>query len=122
MTLCDRCVDPGMCCKDIRLSYNHPGITKLEVMAWLASVHCEEFNIGLPFIPDIRSLNPLFRVDHDVPLCPIEMTWTYQCINLTEDGRCGDYENRPQLCRDHKPGHHQPCIMNHYPCPVFVEE
>lgn len=25
------------------------------------------------------------------------------CVNLMEDGRCGDYENRPQVCRGFKP-------------------
>jgi len=25
-----------------------------------------------------------------------------RCTRLTEDGRCGDYENRPEICRDYE--------------------
>jgi hypothetical protein len=60
-TLCDRCIDPGACCKDIRLSYAHPGITKLEVLAWMASCWPADGEIGLPFIPDQRVPMTYFR-------------------------------------------------------------
>jgi Fe-S-cluster containining protein len=34
------------------------------------------------------------------------------CPNLTLDGRCGDYENRPYACMHYKPGTDPLCIMH----------
>ena len=35
---------------------------------------------------------------------------TFNCVNLTKDGRCGDYENRPWLCRVFEPGEGPLCV------------
>lgn len=116
MTICDRCVDPGSCCREIRLSHKVAAITKLEVLAWLASCLPGSNEIGLPFIPEYQG--QFFNYDGLDP-CPFPVDWVYSCINLTSDGRCGDYENRPNLCRIFRAGIHKPCSMHHYPCPSF---
>lgn len=38
--------------------------------------------------------------------------WTWECTQLQPNGRCGIYENRPQLCRDFAPGEGPLCV--HY--------
>ena len=105
--LCAHCGDPGMCCRDIRLPVGgqdlHSMNTALEVLVWLATIkHADPWmgNTGLPFLPD--------RKDEDG-------WWVLQCPRLTPEGRCGDYENRPWLCRTHTPGVHWPCIMTKTP-------
>lgn len=37
--------------------------------------------------------------------------WVFwSCKNLTPEGRCGDYENRPELCRTYEPGQDLLCV------------
>lgn len=52
---------------------------------------------GLPFVPGEQ------RPDG---------TWAYACYNLGSDGRCTDYENRPDLCRRYVAGSDGLCV--HY--------
>lgn len=39
-------------------------------------------------------------------------TWSFNCKNLLPNGRCGDYENRPDLCRRFEPASGPLCV--HY--------
>ncbi len=82
---CDGCWVPGHCCKGFQLGDTSLG-TGLEVLA-----KCAEF--GLPFVPTGE------RVVYDEDgegVTRAEMT----CPLLDEDGRCSDYEHRPDLCRE----------------------
>ena len=36
--------------------------------------------------------------------------WKLWCVNLTSEGRCGDYDHRPALCRDFEPGQNSLCV------------
>ncbi len=38
--------------------------------------------------------------------------WQYWCPVLRRDGRCGDYANRPAVCRVMIPGTGKPCCYN----------
>ena len=99
-SLCENCGDPGRCCKDIKLTRKaFGGITKLECLVILATIEHPDphmLNTGLPFLPEY--------VGEDEQ-------WRFSCPRLREDGRCGDYENRPNLCRTFVPGAHHPCVM-----------
>lgn len=114
MSLCDQCAVPGMCCREIRLSTSYiagpEGTTALEALAWLAACVPSEGELGLPFLPLRRELHPL-----GIPLgwtdCPVVHEWVFSCPILAPDGRCGDYENRPNLCRTFEPGTDEPCAM-----------
>lgn len=106
--LCGNCGDPGRCCREIRLfsgndwAFRNAG-TRLEAMVALATVgHDDPWmgNIGLPFIAE--------RKDADG-------YWVMSCVNLTPEGRCGDYEGRPYLCRLFEPGTQFPCAMSVLP-------
>ena len=90
----------GACCRNIRLNVNLSCLTKLEIMVVMATYyHVDEWmgNTGTPFIPE-------YKTEDD--------GWRFSCPRLTEEGTCGGYENRPNLCRIFVPGYHQPCAMN----------
>lgn len=84
MSLCELCPRPGRCCSGFELNGGDIGLhaTELEVSTTLAE-------LGFPFF------HPLWRKP--------DGAWLSWCDRLTKDGRCGDYENRPQLCRDYQP-------------------
>lgn len=103
--LCAHCPDPGLCCRGIKL-YSGLGArslggaeTVLEGLVWLATVHHEDpwmGHQGLPFLPESRDADG---------------GWSLSCPRLTPEGRCGDYENRPRLCRTYEPGRDAPCAL-----------
>ena len=103
MSLCDLCPRPGRCCSGFELNGGKfgEGKTALEIGADLARTQDidDEGNvlgIGLPFLP-------LFlRSDGH---------WHFWCPNLTREGRCGDYENRPWACRHYQPLADHLCAM-----------
>lgn len=40
------------------------------------------------------------------------VTYAYSCPELLPNGRCGIYENRPNVCRDYKPGTDALCVFS----------
>lgn len=113
--LCDACSNPGHCCTGIYLNYggHTPAVTAettLEAMVQLASFVSEDCNerptVGFPF-------QPLYKAPHG--------SWKLWCVNLTKDGRCGDYDNRPMLCKTYQPGQDGLCVM-HTPVKVTRDE
>lgn len=120
MSLCDRCVDPGHCCRSIHLSHGPLfGASKLEALAWVASAQPAQGELGLPFIPE-RVKAPSFEGQRRC------LEWEYSCPNLDETtGRCKDYNNRPKLCRSFRPGYEKPCAMygkQSAPCDFLLKE
>lgn len=106
-----------MCCRDIRLSVKINFRNKLEALAWIATVWPAEGELGLPFIPDKPILARYWdtgpgTLPYDAT-SPLEVEWLWQCIYIEPDGRCGNYEHRPNLCRTFYPGWDKPCIMYH---------
>lgn len=59
----------------------------------------------LPFIP----LDTYASTAADAMPGYVGIRW--QCKNLTPEGRCGDYENRPNLCRIYEPGEDRLCAV-----------
>jgi len=102
-SLCDRCRSPGRCCTGLALSATGAGPDwmrgrhSLEVYAALATAWHGEGKLGLPFLPLMR------REDG---------TWRFWCPVLGRDGRCGDYANRPDLCRAYEAGSDRLCAMH----------
>jgi len=102
--LCGSCPDPGSCCRDIRLWSGNDhvfggAVTRLDALVALATVeHSDPWmgNVGLPFVPERRDADGM---------------WVLSCPRLTPEGRCGDYEGRPTLCRSHVAGLAEPCGM-----------
>lgn len=85
MTVCDSCRKPGHCCRDFVLN------VPIQLDNWEEYATQRMAELGLPFEP-VRlaspgaSSNPAYQV-------------RYSCPRLSPDGRCTDYENRPQVCK-----------------------
>jgi Fe-S-cluster containining protein len=75
------CQSCGKCCKDIYLAHGGKALTRIEDFTRLKAKN-----------PEYRSFVP---VDND------EEGLLFRCINLTEDNRCADYDNRPYFCRSY---------------------
>ncbi len=110
MSACDTCPKPGFCCRDIRL-HNAKGD---ELTTWLDEGHgaaqIQLLAAGLPFIADRVAESWRAPADADQPGREYG-AWFYQCPNLLPNGRCGDYENRPQVCRKFQPGDGINCVL-----------
>ena len=101
MSLCDSCREPGHCCKRLFLSRESSGpVTEWTPLHALARMAAE----WLPFI--LQGERLAYQTPEGAHYSHFAMT----CPLLTSDGRCGDYEHRPQLCRDFEPGSTPLCI------------
>jgi Fe-S-cluster containining protein len=51
-----------------------------------------------------------------MPFLPAEQDengeWRFACPLLGADGRCTDYERRPQICRNYEPGQDGLCALH----------
>lgn len=97
--LCDNCKRPGACCCGFDI--NHSDLnslqTPLEVMVEMATR-------GLPFMPLLRRTAGIPNAEWAV--------WRFWCPILDlQTGRCGDYANRPALCRTYESGSDRLCSM-----------
>lgn len=100
MSLCDTCPRPGACCHGFPLSRSLPIAEGVGAAIGLCAKE------GLPFYPiGTFDDDPKYRGAH-WPVPDGEQIWTFACTNLTAEGRCGDYENRPLLCRIYTPLSH----------------
>lgn len=87
MSACDSCWRPGHCCNGFVLTGSESGEF---TGAWSPLALLAELAMnGLPFLPLALTSKGF---------------WRFWCPMLGADGRCTDYENRPQLCRDYEPG------------------
>jgi Fe-S-cluster containining protein len=104
MSVCDSCPKPGSCCKGFTLNNgrNSPGFPERD---WMARGTEYAARHGLPFIP----LETYVSEHPDQVDGYVGIRWT--CKNLTPEGRCGDYENRPNLCRIYEPGQDKLCAV-----------
>lgn len=117
MSLCDQCTKPGNCCKELVLtSNNFNGNVWAENWKQQAIDAVSQHIENSPFVPirlrlaEGESRDPAAKAPYGTVL--------WSCTRLTPEGRCGDYENRPQLCREYEAGSDRLCAM-HVP---FVAE
>ena len=108
MSLCDGCYSPGACCKRLRLYREEDGQTGY-LTFWDDTPVQEQTKDwdDFPFVPLDR-----VRTDTDAESGRTYSTWEFSCPKLLPSGRCGDYENRPALCRRYEPGSDPLCV--HY--------
>jgi len=109
MNACDSCRDPGHCCRSFHIPRHFkPEQTREEIRELLRKGldgferKCE----SVPFEPLIRS--NLYGEEGATE--PYSVTWSFSCPMLKTDGRCGIYEDRPQVCRNYEAGTDQICI------------
>lgn len=101
-TLCDVCMDPGHCCRDLPLRGGPEGPNGERVDSPMSYERAEHFVMsqGLPF-------RPLYRDDQG--------RWRWGCTALDQrTGRCTIYENRPHVCQIYDPGCDSLCV-HHVP-------
>lgn len=105
MSLCDKCYAPGTCCKWLTLETGDDH----QLVIWddedPAVVLKERHH--LPFEPVKRQGQWM-----DEKTGKTYSSWYWRCPILLPDGRCGDYENRPDLCRRFEPASGPLCV--HY--------
>lgn len=104
MSTCDTCISPGACCRSFPIPSIPRYYTALQVMVYMATYAPSANKLpGLPFI------NPRKEVIAG------EECWVVSCSLVTEDGLCGDYENRPYWpCGSYEPGQ-DPLCAHHVP-------
>lgn len=105
MSLCDQCYAPGACCRGFSLSGVDGGKTYW-IDAGLEGVLEQLRAAGLP------DFTPTVEVDRwvDEESGREYAYFKFACRALMPDGRCGNYENRPELCRTYEPGSDPICV------------
>lgn len=94
---CDTCRSPGICCRGFVLSMGY-----FRENDWREQVQAKLDQHGLPFIP-VRVL-PRGYIEEGAVI-PV-----FDCPLLGADGRCSDYDQRPDLCRTFEPGSDGLCV------------
>jgi Fe-S-cluster containining protein len=105
MTACDTCRVPGFCCTNIRL-FTPSGEFTIWDTDEPGQALRERQPEPLPFLP-LAKLRT-FKAPEGA-----YSTWGWTCTRLTAEGRCGDYENRPALCRSFVPIEDLRCLMRY---------
>lgn len=104
---CDTCSRPGSCCKGFVLS------TLFSPANWEHDATPRLAQFGVPF----------FRVVEAVRSVGDGMVGVRcDCDRLGADGRCTDYENRPDVCRNYDPLSDALCIEFVGPLPIPYPE
>lgn len=100
MSLCDTCTTPGACCQGFVLNID------FDAERWREDSERQMVNYGVPF----------FKATHPHPSGPDgrpdRTAVMFTCERLGPDGRCTDYYNRPQTCRDFAAGSDALCAMH----------
>ena len=107
MSLCDRCYHPGHCCKRIPLNtvFSLSGDIKEQLL------NLEKDN------PNEGPLSSFIPIEVDkLQSTPEQLEagygrYLFSCTNLLPSGRCGNYENRPALCRRYQPQRDKLCVF-----------
>lgn len=90
-SLCGTCPRPGSCCKGFVLNRVFPeGADEQEVQTFLDEQ-------GFPFAP-LRQEEESREGDGE------GRRWVFDCPELLPSGRCGIYDQRPEVCRIFEPG------------------
>lgn len=88
MSICNSCRTPGNCCKGFGLNLNIPK---------------ENWEYELDIRLKVNKIQ--FLVPRRAPFYDTEHTLGFQfdCSLLDSNGRCSNYESRPQMCKDYQP-------------------
>jgi Fe-S-cluster containining protein len=106
MSACDTCPKPGACCTDFHLN-----IGSFPKDTWKEDAQEKLISVGLPFFfPKRLAVEGRETADQPVEANGLVLI-RYGCTRLTPEGRCGDYENRPQLCHSYQPKSDSLCVL-----------
>lgn len=101
MSSCDACTSPGACCSGFVLN-----LPVFDEVTWREDAVAALARHGIDYmVPAGRFFSPSTGgMD----------TIRYHCTRIGTDGRCTDYENRPQLCHDYQAGQDMLCAMHEF--------
>lgn len=122
MSACDTCAAPGACCRDMAISSDadfgafYVSQWPHEAVATLAAKLP-----GHPFIPLRLEMVDPSEARHYADAEGPYGIGHWSCTRLTPEGRCGDYDNRPALCRSYEPLSDRLCVMYVPPDPSTEE-
>lgn len=102
MSLCAVCPVPGMCCKEFSLFRGTEIMFPLET--WQKDAEEYLLRHNLPFKP--------IKIEQVLGRNPYYVTLRYSCPKLTPEGRCGIYQDRPEVCRKFVPGSSALCCFH----------
>lgn len=109
-SMCDRCYAPGECCK--RLTVNRTFWDDEPIGPQLEALkEANPGNASLPWLP-VKKRSPSFVSEDEETKGRKYSYWLFECPWLTAEGRCGNYEQRPEVCRIFEPGSDGICV--HY--------
>jgi Fe-S-cluster containining protein len=110
ISLCDVCRNPGRCCKRMTLTKGGDTLTFWDNEDVIAGLR----DLGLPFVP-------LEKIGSFTNEQAQSYSWYwYGCPLLQPDGRCGDYLNRPPVCRAYVAGSNPLCGLMYMPQPAEI--
>lgn len=105
--LCDVCKDPGHCCKRFTIHRENGTITYWKRNGTALDVLVDMAMRFLPFLPEASAGEwNAPEAEGGEPY----VAWWVKCPDLLPTGRCGNYEFRPQLCRDFAPASSPLCV------------
>ena len=112
MSACDTCKDPGYCCRGLVLSNIFPAKMPRDKVYQHIAEGTDPYGACVEFepCPQFRPMRTSARYIRRGQTEPESVTWRFSCDWLDEDGRCGDYENRPRLCVAFEPKSDPLCI------------
>lgn len=96
MASCDTCRKPGHCCSGFTLNFYFNRETWQEEATEILKKN------NLEFIVPVRIAQGWLEQGRTGVV--------FDCTRLGADGRCTDYENRPELCKIYQPGQDGLCI------------
>ena len=91
------CPDFGKCCRAFQLKGDGGRIPR-------NNLDKDQANEALAGDDRTRQFEVDFKGEDD--------EWMVRCIAVLEDGHCGIYDMRPQLCRDYLPGQDGLCCLH----------
>lgn len=91
MSACDTCSSPGSCCSSFELNLF------VDTDNWYDDAILKLNAHGLDFIKPIAK-DPNWRYTSTS-----QTKLLYSCTRLADNGKCSDYENRPELCKVYQP-------------------
>lgn len=101
MSLCDRCFAPGQCCRNITLTTAGQPIAVWDNVDPQQGLADQTGIMGLPFEP-LERLGQ-WTATEGADAGSTYSTWRWSCPKLLPSGRCGIYEERPDVCRNFEP-------------------
>lgn len=102
MSTCDTCTHPGACCSGFTIGGKHFNIDnwKIEAENFMELYGLYYFKPVRPLVEQLSSYPPEGKT-----------LVQFDCERLGADGRCTDYENRPETCRVYEAKSDPLCAM-----------